>query len=129
MVKPHPLIYFNLDEFACPCCGSGAQLMNKDFVYKLDSARGTANIPFVVTSGWRCPVHNLRVGGSIDSAHLQGLAADIEVKDSMDRWKILRALVYEGFTRIGIGPDVIHVDDDDRKPQRVAWLYTMKNGT
>lgn len=37
--------------------------------------------PFIITNGYRNPVHNAAVGGVKDSAHVQGLAADIQLKN------------------------------------------------
>ena len=34
-------------------------------------------IPLIVSSGYRCPEHNARVGGVPDSQHVQGRAADL----------------------------------------------------
>jgi len=116
--------HFTLDEFRCPCCGSVQ--MDKDFVILLDLARTIAGIPFVITSGYRCEKHNKEIGGVSDSAHIKGLASDIKVKNSSDRYVILDALRKVGFNRFGIGPDFIHVDCDDTKPQNVIWTYYEK---
>jgi len=35
--------------------------------------------PIIITSGYRCPALNAAVGGARDSAHMDGLAADIIV--------------------------------------------------
>ena len=90
----------------------------------LDLARLLAGVPFKISSGYRCKKHNLEVGGVKNSAHLKGLAVDIEVLDSVSRLKILRALVIVGFNRIGISKGFIHVDVDvdKTKPDNI-WLY------
>jgi zinc D-Ala-D-Ala carboxypeptidase len=43
----------------------------------LERIRELLGAPVIVTSGYRCPVLNRAVGGSVNSAHMQGLAADI----------------------------------------------------
>ena len=43
----------------------------------LDPLREAWGAPIIVTSGYRCPVLNARVGGAKNSYHLQGMAADI----------------------------------------------------
>ena len=63
--------YFTTEEMECPCCG--VDNMHRAFVLMLDEARRLAGVPFVVTSGFRCPDHNRAVGGNPDSAHLVGL--------------------------------------------------------
>ncbi len=114
--------YFKLEEFKCPCCGRVA--MDYDFIDKLDEARAIANIPFIITSGYRCEKHNKEVGGKYNSSHLVGKAVDIEVKNSYERFKILQALIKVGFKRIGIANNFIHVDNDiNDKPCPVIWLY------
>lgn len=117
------LNYFEDDEFACPCCGKDD--MSPSFVAKLNDARRIAGIPFIINSGFRCPFHNASedVKGSKTSSHLYGVAADIRVTSSSDRFTILRALMAVGFTRIGVAKSFIHVDADNDKPQNVVWTY------
>ena len=113
--------YFKKAEFACPCCGKN--LCDKPFMDKVDKARSEAGVPFVITSGYRCPDHNLRVGGKSDSSHPMGCACDIEAEDSRSRFLIIDGLIKAGFNRIGIGRKFIHADDDINKDQEVVWLY------
>ncbi|MDF0732471.1 D-Ala-D-Ala carboxypeptidase family metallohydrolase [Pseudomonas entomophila] len=42
----------------------------------LEQVRSLVGAPILVSSGYRCPEVNRRVGGSPDSAHQRGLAAD-----------------------------------------------------
>ncbi len=118
---------FTDDEFRCPCCGglndTGAF---RQFVYKLQVARNYAGIPFIITSGYRCPKHNKAVGGSPGSSHILGIAADIRVRSSAERFKIVEGLMIAGFTRIGIAASFVHVDIDTDKPNCVMWLYGDK---
>lgn len=113
--------YFRRSEECCPCCHSGGLV--PDFRDKLNKARQIANVPFILTSAFRCSAHNAEVGGSESSSHLAGLAVDIKCTDAWTRCKILSALFAEGFNRIGIGKTFIHVDDDMTKPTGVVWLY------
>ena len=113
--------HFKLSEFKCPCCGRAD--MQQEFLDKIDKARDIAGIPFVITSGFRCPKHNKEVGGRPNSAHTKGLAADIKCINSRDRFRMVKALLEAGFTRIGVGKDFIHADIDKSKPQEVIWTY------
>jgi len=88
----------------------------------LDNARTVAEVPFVITSGLRTVEHNKEVGGLPDSSHLEGLAVDIQCKDSFNRFNIIYGLFVAGFRRIGISKDHIHADIDDTKTQRVVFL-------
>jgi len=122
------LKYFDFEEFDCPTLeGSGLPTsdggkMCIDFLKKLDEAREIANVPFVITSGYRTPQHNLDVGGRVGSSHCKGLAVDIACNNSGDRVKILTALIQVGFRRIGIHKSFIHSDLDHDKPNAL-WLY------
>ena len=114
------LKHFKMSEFDCKCCGKAD--MDMDFLRKLDIARETAGIPFIITSGYRCEKHNRAVGGSPTSTHPEGIAADILCDDSVKRFKIINALLAVGFKRIGIGKDFIHVDDKQTVIS-IIWVY------
>ena len=122
--------YFKPSEFRCKCCGK--LYIDFDFVLLLNLIRNRAGIPFIITSGYRCPAHNKAVGGKTNSAHLYGKAADILVQSSKDRYLILEAALYYGVKRIGIAPQTsrraafIHIDtmSDDAHPSPTIWLYT-----
>lgn len=117
------LDYFSRDEFDSPDLpGSGAE-MDSDFLRRLDACRHEAGVPFIITSGYRSEAWNRKVGGVDNSSHLLGLAADIKAVTARHRYRILFALISGGFTRIGIGPNFIHVDADKSKPARVCWVY------
>lgn len=113
--------HFTNEELRCPCCNELS--FSADMLEKLNKARRIAGIPFVINSGYRCFKHNQEVGGKETSAHLAGLAVDIECTNSRARMLILSSLISMGFTRVGIGSNFIHVDDDPSKDPKVAWLY------
>ena len=96
--------------------------MNKDFLFVLDEAREFAGIPFVINSAYRSPEHPLSIKNP-SSSHIKGLAVDIKATDSVTRFKIVKALIEVGFTRIGIADTFIHVDLDLDKTQDVIWTY------
>jgi len=122
------LKHFDFEEFDCPSLeGSGLPTtdggkMNLDFLHKLDEARELAGVPFIITSGYRTPQHNLDVGGRVGSSHIKGLAVDISCDNSGHRERILTALIQVGFRRIGIAKSFIHTDLDHDKPNAI-WLY------
>ena len=97
--------------------------MNDEFLLKLDRAREVAQIPFKINSAYRTKEHNAKIGGSPNSSHLKGLAVDISVTDSRQRFIVLNALLEVGFNRIGIADTFIHVDLDNEKSDRVVWTY------
>ena len=53
--------YFHLDEFQCPCCLQ--VILHPLLLQKLNSLRNKIGNPIIVTSGYRCTVHNREVGG------------------------------------------------------------------
>ena len=97
--------------------------MDRDFVNKLNEARIISDIPYFITSGYRCKRHNKAVGGTSTSSHTKGLAVDINAKNSRQKYLIVKGLLDVGFTRIGIGKNFIHVDDDKKKDKKVIWGY------
>lgn len=72
--------YFSENEFRCPCCGALPSNGMEPFLLSLlDVLRHRIGKPLIVSSGYRCRVHNLEVGGVVDSQHTKGTAADILV--------------------------------------------------
>lgn len=112
--------YFKKKEFDCKC-GCGLNNISHQLVERLNNARKLCQVPFIVNSAVRCSKHNLYVGGSISSSHLIGLAVDIKVFSSSERYKIVQSLIACGFFRIGIYKDFIHIDIDENKIQDVMW--------
>jgi len=70
--------HFAETEFACRCCG--LVRVNPGLVHLLEQLRGQlGGKPVVISSAYRCAVHNRAVGGAQRSQHLLGNAADIAV--------------------------------------------------
>ena len=123
--------YFASYETACRC-GCGLNSVHPGTMDKLNIARESAGIPFILNSASRCATYNKRVGGKDDSAHIpDGLgysyAVDIHADSSRERLIIVRSLLLSGFSRIGIGHRFIHVDDSPHKAGAVMWLYDENN--
>lgn len=121
--------YFDYEEFDSPDeIGSGLPTtdggkMNVNFLHKLDEARAISGVPYKITSGYRTPEHNAKVGGRVGSSHLKGVAVDIKCNNSSDRARILKGLFTVGLgRRVGIATQFIHVDADYDKPSAI-WLY------
>jgi zinc D-Ala-D-Ala carboxypeptidase len=103
--------------------------LEPEFVAKLDLARKAAGIPFRITSGLRTPEKNQSVIGAVpDSAHLKGLAVDLQVETSHEVALILDACKSVGITRRGIyfdklyRPTHVHVDIDPDKVDEVIFV-------
>lgn len=117
------LQYFRLEEFDSPDEPGSGRRMCGDFLFMLDEARDIAQVPFRITSGVRSISHNKAVGGTENSSHLRGKAADIACTDSATRFRIVAALLAVGFNRVGVHPRFIHIDNDEIKTPGVVWLY------
>ena len=74
-IKSH---HFHRSELACKC-GCGFDAVDVELLYVLEDLRKHFGSPLVITSGNRCMAHNTRVGGSPNSQHLNGIAADIRI--------------------------------------------------
>ena len=118
-----PNRFFKKSEFACKCTQCDGGTMDATFIANLTRARKLAKVAFAISSGYRCATHNVRVGGSADSSHLRGLAADVKVTSSHHRFVIVEALLQSGFTRLGVAESFIHVDLDPNKVPTVLWTY------
>ena len=70
---------FRVKEFACKD-GSDAVLVAPRLVMVLQSIRDHFDAPVSITSGYRTPQYNAKVGGVDQSQHCYGTAADIAVK-------------------------------------------------
>ena len=102
----------------CPCCG--VNNTSDDFMQRLNKARELAQIPLIITSGYRCKKHNKAIG-STSTNHTSGQAADIICNVSRDRYLIVEALLNTNMLGIGIGQTFIHCDINRDIP--ALWLY------
>lgn len=71
---------FNSLEFDCHgsgCCSE--TIINPKLVEYVQKIRDHFGKSITVTSGYRCPIHNKRIGGATGSRHSKGDAADIVV--------------------------------------------------
>jgi uncharacterized protein YcbK (DUF882 family) len=69
---------FKLKEFACKD-GSDEVLLDLRVVDLLQAIRDHFGKPVTITSGYRTPAYNKKVGGAPDSFHTRGMAADFNV--------------------------------------------------
>jgi len=88
---------FSPEEIACR--GSGALLINEVALDALQALRDRLGRPIIVTSAYRSPLHNRRVGGEPDSRHLDGAAFDIAMvnHDPAAFEAAAREVGFEGF--------------------------------
>ena len=92
---------------------------------QLQVLRNYIGKPIYINSGYRSPSHNKRVGGSPNSQHLLGKAADIRVKGyTTERLaKVIESLINNGdMLQGGIGIYNSFVHYDHRKT-RARWDF------
>lgn len=59
----------------------------------LDPLREAWGKPITVTSGYRCPELNRRVGGSRTSHHMRGMAADISTGNKVENRRLFQLIM------------------------------------
>lgn len=104
------------------CHGSGCcsiTLINPQLIKFLNQIREHFNAPITISSGYRCPIHNSRVGGATGSRHTKGDAADIIVKGHNPK-EVAQYAESIGIKGIGLYETAsdgyfVHVDTRDKK--------------
>jgi len=110
--------YFNLSEFACPCCKK--IMLHPKLLVKLIELRKILEKPVYITSGYRCFEYNQKVGGVANSYHCIGLAADIKVKD-INLIELLGYAEDVDFSGIGFYEKKNFLHLDVRPTKRTRW--------
>jgi hypothetical protein len=105
-----------LNTLGCSC-GCGQNRTSDEFAQTLFFAQGVYGKPFVITSAYRCPQYNAKVGGVLDSPSIYGQHADIAYDTPQDLFLMFKALIGAGFERFRIYPHHLHVDRHPKWPQ------------
>ena len=109
---------FSLEEFNCK---DGSEMPNDVMINiiklakNLQVLRDAVGKTITITSGYRSPKYNLKIGGAKDSQHIKGTAADIKVKGMTPKEvaKVIEGLIASGKMQqggIGIYPSWVHYD-------------------
>lgn len=72
--------HFKAQEFAQKDYRCDKILIDSELVEVLENVRKHFNNPVIITSGYRTPEYNKKIGGVKNSQHTKGTAADIKVK-------------------------------------------------
>jgi len=103
---------FKLSEFECHD-GSHEVQLNGKLVEKLQELRDAIGKSITIAAGYRNKTHNATVGGSPNSRHLVGDAADIKISN-MPPKSVATVAENLGFTGIGVytnnGQYFVHLD-------------------
>jgi hypothetical protein len=105
---------FKVGEFDCKCGQCDRVLVDEDLVKWLQLIRDHFGGSVHVNSGYRCPDHNKKVGGSATSHHMRGMAADIRVQGATPT-QVARYAEIIGVQRIGLYDCFVHIGSDNRK--------------
>ena len=89
----------------------------------MDELREKCGFPLVINCAYRSREWDISKGRSGNSAHTKGKAVDIRCDSSTNRYYIIKLALELGITRIGIGSNFIHLDNDDSLTQNVIWDY------
>lgn len=111
--------YFSKDELACRHCQQCQ--VHAQLLVKLEDLRELVGRPIKVNSGYRCAEHNKKIGGSKNSQHVQGTAADLAVPAGMtlaDFYKAADRIFKTGGVGVYPSENFIHVDV---RPTRARW--------
>ena len=110
---------FSKKEFECKC-GCGLYNTNAMLIKGLQELRNYLGMPIIINSGTRCKAHNKKVGGTPNSYHITGHAADIRVPNitPQELAKIAEQIRVFKYGGIGIYNTFVHVDVRGR---RARW--------
>ena len=108
--------------------GDGSILMSCNALDRLQRVRDELGVPMLITSAYRDPEHNRRVGGAMASQHMLGKAFDIRV-DNIDPAKLISVAISHGFRGIGTYPaqGFVHIDTRDA-PARWGKPFAPRGG-
>lgn len=103
---------FTENELRCKCCGMLPIVKIQGIMTVLQMVRFRLNRPIIVTSGYRCPRHNKRVGGHPNSYHMQAMAADISIAGwSADEFEAFsNALPDRVYHKRYVSKSFVHID-------------------
>jgi len=130
---PTPLTpHFTREELECPCCGE--MPFSEAALQVLEDLREAYGKPMWITSGYRCPIYNVRVSSSGENGpHTRtdgdNITVDVGVYGADCRFLTFLA-IQQGWTGIGWNQKGLHCDRFvhlDRLPdcgtRPGAWTY------
>ena len=112
--------YFNESEF------SNFEMMDEKLLAMLDNLREAFGYPIKLTSTYRSPDHPIEARKSKPGEHAYGAAVDIACVGGEATYKLVKAAIEVGFTRIGISrkKGFIHLGIGyPGAPEKTIWTY------
>ena len=108
---------FVREEFECHC-GCGFDTVDIELISIVQDIRDMFERPIVITSGCRCKKYNERIGGSENSQHTIGRAADLYVASEHITPKDVYNYLCEKYSDeygFGLYDSFVHVDSRNEK--------------
>lgn len=128
-MKPNK--YFKASEFKCKCgkCELPKGVPSDELVDILCEIREHFNSPITINSGYRCAVHNAKVGGASKSQHAIGSAADFIVEKVPT--KVVYHHILEKYGDLPLGIAIKNNPNDeyagfvhlDTRGKKARWEY------
>ena len=108
--------HFKVKEFAQKDFRCDKVIVDRELIDVLEDIRAHFNKPVIVTSGYRTPEYNAKIGGVKNSQHTKGKAADIKVSDTPAR-EVQKYLKHKYPDKYGIGSYLTftHIDVRTKK--------------
>ena len=112
--------YFNESEF------KNFEMMDEKLLSMLDNLRETYGYPIKLTSTYRSPDHPIEAKKKAPGEHAYGAAVDIACVGGEATFKLVKAAIEVGFTRIGVSRknNFVHVGVGyPDAPPITLWTY------
>lgn len=112
--------YFNKSEF------SNFEMMDEKLLSMLDEMREIYGYPIKITSSYRSPEHPIEAAKESPGEHAYGAAVDIVSDSGGKTFRLVKAAIEVGFTRIGISRKrgFIHLGIGyPNAPKKTIWTY------
>ena len=112
--------YFNKSEF------SNFEMMDEKLLSMLDEMREIYGYPIKITSSYRSPEHPIESAKKQPGEHSYGAAVDIVSDSGGKTFRLVKAAIEVGFTRIGISrkKGFIHLGIGyPNAPEKTIWTY------
>lgn len=111
--------HFKVKEFAQKDFRCDKVIVDTELIDVLEDIRAHFNKPVIVTSGYRTPEYNAKIGGVKNSQHTKGTAADIKVSGIPAR-EIQKYLKHKYPDKYGIGSYLTFTHIDVRA-KKARW--------
>jgi len=114
---------FSPREIACK--GTGKLVVDTEAMDILQRLRTNLGKPLILTSAYRSPEHNRKVGGAKASKHMEGVAFDVRM-DNHDPHTFEAAARAAGFSGFGYYPKsgFMHIDTAEPRSWGTPWPLT-----